>query len=353
MPKNLLSEEDVQSTIDSMGGSTSKVFKFDENKHTPVFLMCSRYQSGHVHYVELPGGGCQRIVCASEKFDPTSCKLDGICLENYREAKRLESDGDPVAGKRLRDATNKMRRVFAAEFIAVKGEMITTKDSKTGKKTEVADFEDGEVGILSLSEAQFQDFTGLVNSAEYPYMKSFADLFNRAIIVDKRKREKAGKKALYPTTKFIPSANTSPKPKIEYNEDEFNLDSDFEVDLEKIESVMTLLQDTVLGGEADLEYENMDTSDVGGGEPDVEEETEDTINDLSDTIEEETETDDDFVDDIPFVEPTPKKKTSTPVSKSTSKPVVKDKPVAKPVVKSTVKNPAPKATTYAKGKKGK
>jgi hypothetical protein len=340
MGKKLTNDKDVQSTQKSFD-TNSKILKFDENTKSPIYILDDGYEEGFVHWVALPDGRRARIVCGGgmegKGFDPTNCKICNYLVEGYREARALEAE-DPKEADKMRKTLNQMRANYSAEFRAVKGELLKIKDPKTGAKTLSPDFDEYVVGILALTEPQFNSLIALVGSDNYPWMKTNADLLNRVLILDKRKRNKQGKDAKFPSVEFQPLKNQSDLPKIEYDKDELDTTKDFEIDEEKIEKAFNLLNG---GGEyedeeADEEigYENEDgdieEEEVIEEDEIVEEEViedDDSGNDLSD-IEEEVIEDDDFEDDKPWEEE-PKK--SAPVNKknpSTSKtPVKKSIPV--------------------------
>jgi len=394
MGKKLTNEQDVQSTRKSFEAN-SKILKFDENTKTPVYILDDSYEEGFVHWVNLPGGKSVRVVCGGgmdgKGFDPTNCKICNHMVEGYREARNLEAE-DAKAADAMRKELNKCRANYSAEFLAVKGELLTVKDPVTKKKTLSADFDEYEVGILALTEAQFNGFVGLINNENYPFMKSNADLLNRVIILDKRKRAKNGKEAKYASVEFVPLKNKFDSPEIEFDKEEFDTKKDFEIDEEKIEKAFAYLN----GGdeyeeaeEADdeIEYEDEDgeiedgeiedgeiedgeieddeeIEDDDDEEIEVEdddeiedEEIEDEENDLSDI---EEELDDDFEDDIPWQdgeeEKTPPKSKFPPKTKTSprKKPVTGKKPAAtkKPTVtKKSGKASVAKTSKTKKGKK--
>jgi len=380
MGKKLTNEQDVQSTRKSFEAN-SKILKFDENTKTPIYILDDSYEEGFVHWVQLPGGRSTRVICGGgmdgKGFDPTNCKICNHLVEGYREARSLEAD-DAKAAKSMREDLNRSRANYSAEFLAVKGELLTIKDAKTKKKSLSADFDEYEVGVLALTEAQFNCLIGLINNESYPFMKSNADLLNRVIIVDKRKRAKNGKEARFASIEFKPLKNKSDQPKVEFDKEEFDTKKDFEIDEEKIEKAFAFLNggDEYEEEEVDeeIEYEDEDgeieeeevDEEIEDDEDDEieddeieDDEIEDEENDLSDI---EEELDDDFEDDIPWQddeeEKTPPKskfpsKTKTSTCK---KPATSKKPAAtkKPTVtKKSGKASAVKTSRTSKTSKTK
>ena len=148
---------------------------------------------------------------------------------------------------------------------------------------------------MSMTQKQYQDFVGLRGSEDYPFMKSGADLLNRAIVLDKRKRDKS----LYATTEFTPSKRQSDPPEVEWDVDELNPENDFDIDLDKIQMVYNLLQ----GSNATVSADDDEDDDLEIEEEDDDDATEEVEDDA---VEEETkerdekdveEDDDDFEDD--------------------------------------------------------
>lgn len=340
MGKKLTNEQDVQATKKSFSHD-SKILKFDENSKTPIYILSIEYDEGYVHWIETLDGRRIRVVCGGgiegKGFDPANCKICNYLVEGYRDARALEGDDKQEADK-MRKKLNQMRAKYSAELLAVKGELLKVKDRTTGKKTLSADFDDYEVGILALTESQFNELTGLKDSEAYPHVKTYADLVNRVIIVDKRKRDKGGKGARYATIEFQPLKAKSDPPDVEYDADDFNLSEDFILDAERIEKAFALLsgeedydEDVDEGVEYEEASEDVDDEEMDEEEVLVDAAAEETEADLSDIEAEAAETDDEFDDDLPWEdeessEPEPKpavKKSST--KKSVKKTVKKTK----------------------------
>lgn len=344
MSKELTNEQDVQATKKSFSGD-SKILKFDENSKTPIYILSSDYEEGFVHWIDTPDNRRMRVVCGGgvdgKGFDPDNCRICNYLVEGYREARGLEGE-DKKSADTLRKSLNRMRANYCAELLAVKGELLKIKDKVTGKKTLSADFDDYEVGILALTETQFNALIGLKDSDAYPYIKTYADLVNRVIILDKRRRDQSGKDAKYATVEFQPLKAKSDPPDVEFDADDFDRCEDFVVDEERIEKAFALLS-----GEEDydedvdegVEYEDAEVDDGDGemgddviDDPEVEED--DGAADLSDIDMESVEEDlDEFDDDLPWEDEAP----AEPEPKSKPKPTSKRKTVKKSTVKKTVK----------------
>jgi flagellar biosynthesis GTPase FlhF len=244
MAKDLTNEEDVeQSVADAEGGRQSDNIKIPEGK-TPVYILKSDYADGYVHWVNLPEGP-SRVVCGCAEdhkgWDPENCPLCKITAQLYGKAKKLENEEgkDTPAVKKVRAQANRIRSKYEAHFLAVAGELVKEKVGP-GKFVWSSDFENARVGILSMTRQQFNDFTALRNSPDkFPFMKGPSDLCNRAIVLEKSKKGNSD----FATTDFIPSKRSSDPPEVEYEEDDFDLDSDFEVDAERLEKIAELLAD--------------------------------------------------------------------------------------------------------------
>jgi hypothetical protein len=253
MAKDLTNEEDVeQSVADAEGGKQGNNLKIPEGK-TPVYILKSDYADGYVHWVNLPEGP-SRVVCGCAEdhkgWDPENCPLCKVTAKLYGQAKKLENEEgkDAPAVKKIRARANRIRSKYEAHFLAVVGELVKEKVGP-GKFVWSPDFDDAKVGILSMTRQQFNDFTALRNSPDkFPFMKGAADLCNRAIVLEKSKKGNSD----YATTDFIPSKRSSDPPEVEYEEDDFDMDSDFEVDGERLEKIAELVGD-----------EEGDTDDAG------------------------------------------------------------------------------------------
>ena len=288
-----------------MESQGSNLLRIPEGK-TPIYILNSEYADGYAHWVKVKGGGVSpRVVCAGgiakKGWDPDECPLCAIVASLYRKAKSIEAKrGETEEVKALRKTAGNIRAKYEAHFLAVKGELVKVK-VKGGKSKKVPDFEDGQVGVLSFTRQQFEDFIALRKSAHFPFMKNGEDLTNRILILDKAKRGKS----TYATTDFIPAKRTSDPPEVEYDEDEdeFNLEEAFEVDEIDLDKAADLFQK---GGK---EPEDDDVDE------DVDFEEDDDDEDVDDDFLDDDNLDDDDKEEVETV----KEKKSSKKKKSTSK----------------------------------
>jgi hypothetical protein len=251
-------DEDVKKSLASMQDQSGLNLKIEEGK-TPVYILEEDYFDGYVHWVSV-GDRRFRVVCAGgiegHGFAPETCKICAYVMSEYKRAKQLAKDGNDRESGKVKDSANEMRGKYEAMFVAAKGDMVLTKDSK-GEKKLVSDFDDATVGILQMTQRQYEDLLATVKSDEYPHVKATSDLLNRAIVLDKQKRDSGGRKARYATIKFIPSRNQTPKPKVEYKKEDYDLESMFAIDLSEVDKVMSAMASDARD---DVDYEE----DVAG-----------------------------------------------------------------------------------------
>lgn len=297
--------DETNSGFNSKGGG--KNIKIPEGK-TPIYILESDYHDGYVHYVRGPDGKPMRVVCAGgiegKGFKPDNCKICKETLELYQQAKALEADGDKHGAADLRKKAGNIRASYNAEFIVVVGEMMLVR-GKDGKKVKVPDFENDsvKVGVLTMTEKQYKDFTGLRNNEIYPFIKTGKDLTNRVFVLDKQKRD--GKSMA--TIEFIPMKSASDKPDIEYDPDDFNTEADFEIDEDRIEQAYKMITRSS-DDDDDTQFDDEDASPKHKPSKKAVDEDNDDADFLDDEDEEEGDTkesskpntdDDDFEDDDP------------------------------------------------------
>jgi hypothetical protein len=334
MSKDLTSEEDVQQSLDDAEGSRQgNNIKIPEGK-TPIYMLKSDYADGYVHWVNLPEGAT-RVVCGCDDehkgWDPEHCPLCKVTAQIYGQAKKLEDKegkDDPTV-KKIRSRANKIRAKYEAHFLAVVGELVKEKTGP-GKFIWSSDFSDGRVGILSMTRQQYNDFTALRNSPDkYPFMKGPADLCNRPIVLEKSKKGNSE----YATIEFIPSKHPSDPPEVEYEEDDFDLDVDFECDEDRLEKVAELISDSGDTDDAGIELEDDESpkkssksskskasskkvveedDDLLGDDDEEEEEVEE---EGEEEVEEEEEGEEEVEEEGEEEKPLKKKKSSKPSSK--------------------------------------
>lgn len=241
MGKKLTRDDDVQASNESFEneGGGGRILKIGEGK-TPVYLLSDDYADGYVHWTTLPDGGRKRLVCLGglegKGWAPDNCPLCQMTASIYKKAKAAEGQGNKDLAETIRRRASGMRAKYEAHFLAVKGEMV--KEKRGDKKVFVPDFEEGTVGLLSMTKQQFEQFTGLRSNPEYPFMKGSQDLVNRVFVLDKAKREGSS----FATTLFIPSKHVSDAPDVEYEAAEFeDMEADFETDADAMDSAVELL----------------------------------------------------------------------------------------------------------------
>jgi len=241
MSKKLTNDDDVQQSNESFENEGGRILKIPEGK-TPVYLLSDDYADGYVHWVNLPDGTRTHLICAGglegKGWAVDSCPVCGRVASLYKMAKAIEGK-DKERADVIRKRAGSMRAKYEAHFLAAKGEMV--KEKRGDKKVSVPDFEEGVVGILSMTKQQFESFTGLRSDPNYPFMKGPADLVNRVFVLDKEKREGS----TFATTIFHPSKNQSDAPDVEYEADDFDdLEADFEIDTDALADAAELLAAT-------------------------------------------------------------------------------------------------------------
>lgn len=316
MVKDLGKADDIQESLDSLESRGGQFLRMPEGK-TPIYILNSEYSDGYVHWVKTAEGN-QRIICAGglegKGFAPDECGICKYVAELYQRAKKIESKhGENDDVKSLRRIAGRTRAKYEAHFLAVKGELVKEKQ-KDGSKRSVPDFDEGQVGILTFTRQQFEDFISLRKSEEFPFMKDGNDLVNRVILVDKKKRGGSD----FATSKFIPSKHVTDPPDVEYEEDDFDLDEAFAADEQQVERAVEYLRSGKVESDDDEDVE-LEDEEEDEDEEEEEEVSDDFLNDVEDEEEEEEEEasddeeEDDFEDDTPGEEEEepPKKKTSS------------------------------------------
>lgn len=305
--KNFLNDGDVKASNAAL--SSAGMNLTIEKGRTPVYFLSAAYADGYVHWVGSGGKSNFRVVCGGglegKGYAPESCKVCKWMSEVYDKATQLQSAGKPKQAQVIRNTANAVHAKYELLFVAAKGEMLVSKDKRTGKKVGVPDFDEAEVGTLSMTKKQWQDFQGLVEGGRYDEIESKKDLFNRIIIIDKRNRATDGKKDRYPTVEFIPSKKQSDAP-IEVDLKDYPLGERFIVEAKTIDEVAQMLRHgKVKKDEAEYEDEEAlddyldddndvpDESDDGG---DAVEEVDDDDN-PDDVVDADDEFDDSFLSD--------------------------------------------------------
>ena len=290
MPKDFMAEEDVQESLDSQSRGDGRTLTIPEGK-TPVYFLSGSYADGYIHWVSLPDGSRVRVVdpdgLEGRGWTPDTNPITKYCQTLYKEAKAAEDAGQEKKAKALRARAGQMKPRYEARFLVAVGELVRVK-KKDGSKGFEPDFEGAKVGILALTRKQFDDFVALRKSERYPFIKSPQNLLDRPIILDKRKRDDA----MFATIEFIPSRHPMDPPDVEYDADDFDLDSDYEADEEQVAKLAKLLRGAAKDDdddevELDTADDDDDLDDDFLDDEDAEEEEDD----------EDEDTDDDFLDE--------------------------------------------------------
>lgn len=323
MPKDFTNQNDVAETKKATKDN-GKFIRIEEGK-TPIYLLSSKYEDGFAHWVQLPSGDRVRIPCAGgsegQGYAPDDCPLCDYMNDQFALARSLEGGGRFQAAKELKNHTNRLRAKFEVYFIAAKGELVVDK-IVDGKKKFKVDFEDAQVGFLAFTKKQWEDLLAI--PAQHQHISGTADLLNRYIIFDKRKRGDDE----FNTVEFFPAQKPSPKPEVEWDEEELDLSTIFEVDMDQLTKAVAILKGDVEEADEEVDFEDdeeeeledneeivediMDEADYGEEYEDDSEEDEEVVT-FSDADEEDEEepssdfdtsflddVDDDFNEDLPW-----------------------------------------------------
>lgn len=385
MSKSLAKQEDIKNTSASMESGGQNYFLSIPDAKTPWFLLGLEYTSFFTHWYESSQGGRRSVVCAGGPegggFAVDECGLCQHVLDLFQEGKALREDGSEDAGNSLKKKANGLKAKGQVVLKAVRGNLVLIKNPKTGEKYYEADFDlddedsNAQIGLLSLSQAQWDGLIGLINGENTPFIRDGEDLGKRVLYT--KKVSKKGKSTNSKYTQVVWSADEeeSELPDIEIPEEIANLDLDDygkidEEELKKVLDYVTGEASEEVGDDEEVELEsdsddddepdNDYLDDVEGEEADYvdddyEEYAEAEEADDGEYAEEEEviETDDEspeFEDDIPVLNKPVKKK--APVKKSpVTKPRATTRPVATksaPAKTAPKKKIAPKKTTPVK-----
>lgn len=339
MAKSLTNREDVESTSKAAEGGHASPFLSIPDTRTPWYLLGLDYADSFVHWVDTDQGR-RAVRCGGgvegEGFKPDKCPICEYMLELYQDAKALRADGEEAKADKLKNRANSLRGKLQVVMKAIRGQYALIKNAKTGKKSRVADWDtedddsNVEVGLLSLSKAQWEGLVGMINGEDTPFITEPEDLANRVLYTNKERR-KGSSGMKYSAVVWGAEEEESDMPDVEIPKEveEINLDDFCEIDTDELASVYTLLTgETVEEPDDDEEVELEDDSD----DSDVDE---DYLDDVESDDEEE------FEDDVPYDED---EEEEEPPKKAPAK-----KPAAK---KTTAKKPttAKKAPAKKSGK---
>lgn len=381
--RSLTSQEDVAASRKAAEQREGRHYLKIPDGRTPWYILSADFVDGFSHFVDMPSGMTRVVTCAGDPetdhgFAPDDCGICELMLSKYQKAKKL---GDEK-GKALKDEGNSLRASYQAKFVAIRGERILERSS-SGKKRWSYSFEvpsgdsdeesTVEVGVLSLSQAQYKGLTDMIHDEEMPWIKDGSDLTNRVLWT--KKVSKKGRRSNYKEVEWSAEKKESDAPEVEIPDD-IDFSTEFEVDTDEINEVIALLtgqkvSDKVADDEevevededAEDDEEEFDEDEADEVEVDMADDSEDVDDGYLDDVEddeeyeeyeeedeEEEESDDEedeeddldlglsdegFEDDIPVIEeeeedkPTPKKTSTKKSTKSSA-----NKPAAK---KSTSK----------------
>lgn len=336
MPRSLGNQEDVARTSKAAEGHGGQQFLSIPDAKTPWRLLSLDYADSFVHWVEVSGNR-RPVRCGGgiegEGFKPDDCPICQHMLGLYQDAKALRADGDEAKADKLKNHANEMRGQLQVVMKAIRGQYALMKDPKTKKKYRVADWdmEDSEtnveVGLLSLSKAQWEGLTGLIGGEDTPFIESPEDLLSHTLFTEKERR-KGRTGAKYSAVVWGAEEEESEMPDIEIPEEveKANLDDFCEIDREELAQVYQALSgQTIEDPEEDEEVEMEEDSD----DDDVDEdylsdvEGDDEAEEFEDDIpyDEDEEDEEDEEEEPPKKKPAPKKapvKKPTPSKKPTS-----------------------------------
>ena len=274
--KSLHNEEDVDQTLsDSDSRSSSKIIKLDDGD-TAIWILSPIYNDGYVHWAEMDDKKRVRVVCAGgiegAGWTPEECIACDFVRTKYGKAREAANKREAEG---IKNYAGRLRAKFEATFIAAKGSMITHRVRRDGKYKDVVvpkfDTDDLEIGFLQLSTAQYRSLVAVKDN--YDFIKSFKDCTNRPMVFNKKQRGKD----IYKTVEVRPGSRKPQElpEEVEWSEDDFDLSPFYEVNVEKIEEVIAMLNDDNSDDEEDVDIDD------------------------SKFYKEDDDDDDDFEDDIP------------------------------------------------------
>jgi hypothetical protein len=289
-------------------------------------------------------------------FATDTCPICAYVLELYQEAKRLKEEGEEAKSKQVKSRANDLHANAEVQFKSIRGQRTLLK-TKTGKEW-IADWdvedEDStvDVGIISLSEAQFLGLKGLIKGEDTQFIQLGDDLNKRVLWTSKERRKgKSGRK--YSAVVWDADEAESDMPEMEVDQELLDMDlrENFVIDEEEVEKVYALVsgqeieeiaedEEVALEDDSEEVPENADLDDLPeDGDPD------------------EGVTEEEFEDDLPYPvpeeqepEPTPPKKGKTTTTKKSTVTIGKGK--SRPVTttgKGSVASKKPVGTGHKTG----
>ena len=283
--KSFLNDGDVKSTLDDMEPAQNWFLSIPEAS-TPWYMLCDTYQSGYVHWYDI-GGQARRVACGGNHVSvdgeqekrtrtrgglfPNECPICAHVLALYHEAKRLRDAGSVVKADRLKNAANRLRAKYEAQFKAIRGQRVLVKD-RAGKKYWTADWDtsgddsDVQPGILSMSGPQFHGYVGLIRGETTPFIETSSDLVKR-VFWSQKERRKGSKGGKYSAVVWTADEEPSEIPAVEVPDElmRINLDEAFVPDIDALEKVVAALSNMPVGevhADEAVEMERDSESDV-------------------------------------------------------------------------------------------
>lgn len=279
MKRTLERDEDIRASQQATEGTSGFArLKIPERK-TPWYILDLNYVDGHVHYVEFPDGSKRRIKCLGDDtsggFAPDDCPICAYTLALYQKAKALRNEGMTSRADKLKKKANDMRGSYEAHFVAVRGALLMQRVN--GKKVWTADFDFGEdlededraqLGILSLTAAQFNGLVEMVRDEQYPFIKGGADLGNRVLFT--KKEASSRQNSSFKIVKWSAAKEQSDPPELPEGtnlEEMFDLESHFKKDEDIVNKAYDLLSGVVSSGD-DAEEDEEEGVVSSADEPD-------------------------------------------------------------------------------------
>ncbi len=271
------------------------------------------YVGEFVHFIRLGKDNVRTAVCLGGidggGKDPDSCP---ICAEHkihleefFRLDKLAKKKGKKSIKRKAKDEQTIANALQAKKNVlmrAIEGELTI------GKKTSIE--WDDNIGIVNLSSAQWEKIESVIWKKFSKIMRSEKDLFNRGIIVKKKKKKgKSGNS--YSEVYFEPLEKREDVPDAENEDEEIKLEDAFNFLSEK--EMKRLLKKYLrsIGEDNDDDDEEDDVEedeDYENEEPDNDDDESEDDDEEDDEEEEEEEEDKEFEEDEDDDEPEKKKK---------------------------------------------
>jgi hypothetical protein len=305
--KSLSREADVQTTMKAMEQAPSWFITIPDKK-TPWYFLGLDYADGFVHWYDI-GGQARRVVCAGglegKGFATDNCPICAYVLELYQEAKRLKEEGEDAKSKQVKERANKLHGKIEVQFKTIRGQRTLLK-TKTGKEW-IADWdtedEDStvDIGIISLSEAQFDGLTAMIKGENTSFILDGDGLGIRVLWTAKEKRKnKSGRK--YSAVVWSADEAETEMPDMEVEQELLDLDlaENFVIDGEEVDKVFALLSGQEVEEVAEDEaVELEDDSEEVPENADLDDLAKDEDPEVEVAADEVPKGEADFVDDIP------------------------------------------------------